>query len=78
MIKPSPWNGRDLTGEWEVTIKVDGWRALWNGSEWRSRADKPIPNIPPWRPGMATDCEVYGPQRRCTGTNSGAAGRSRL
>ncbi|PZA13979.1 hypothetical protein DNX69_00695 [Rhodopseudomonas palustris] len=58
-IKPRPWNGRDLTGEWEVTIKVDGWRALWNGSEWRSRADKPIPNLPPWKPGMATDCEVY-------------------
>ncbi len=58
MIKVRPWNGKDLKGEWGVTIKVDGVRALWTGSEWRSRADKPLYNIPIF-PGMPTDCEVY-------------------
>lgn len=58
-IKPRAWNGRALTGLWSVTIKVDGVRALWNGSEWRSRADKPLYNIPPWEPGLSKDCEVF-------------------
>jgi hypothetical protein len=41
------------------TMKRDGVRAIWNGSEWRSRADKPLYNIPPWQHGMAQDCEVF-------------------
>jgi hypothetical protein len=57
--KPRPWNGKALKGIWEITIKIDGWRALWNGSEWRSRADKPLKNVPAWSPGMPTDCEIY-------------------
>ncbi|UYO52527.1 hypothetical protein [Rhodopseudomonas palustris] len=58
-IKPRPWNGRDLAGAWEITIKIDGWRAFWSGSEWLSRAGKPIPNMPTWKSGMPTDCEVF-------------------
>lgn len=41
------WDGGDLTGTWNVTIKIDGVRALWTGTEWRSRADKPLYNLPP-------------------------------
>jgi hypothetical protein len=26
--KPSSWNGKALTGEWQVTLKVDGVRAI--------------------------------------------------
>jgi hypothetical protein len=57
--KAREWNGKALKGAWECTIKIDGWRLLWNGNEWVSRANKPIPNIPPWLPGMATDFEVF-------------------
>jgi ATP-dependent DNA ligase len=57
--KARAWNGKDLDGRWIFTTKRDGVRAMWNGTEWRSRADKPLYNIPAWVPGMPTDCEVY-------------------
>jgi DNA ligase-1 len=69
MIRAKPWNGKDLKGTWEVTIKIDGVRALWqpfsqiHGGQWVSRNGKPLYNLPQWRPGMPTDCEVYlGPE----------------
>lgn len=58
-IKPSIWNGEALTGEWLVTIKVDGVRALWDDHQgWLSRARRPLHHIPPWQAG-ARDCELY-------------------
>lgn len=57
MIKAKPWSGKDLKGLWHVTRKVDGVRCLWNGTEWLSRADKPLYNLPPYD-GRA-DCEAY-------------------
>lgn len=57
MIKAKPWSGKDLAGQWHVTIKVDGVRTLWSGTEWLSRADKPLYNLPPFD-GRA-DCETY-------------------
>jgi ATP-dependent DNA ligase len=57
MIKAKPWSGKDLKGEWEVTIKIDGVRTLWSGTEWLSRADKPLYNLPAFD-GRA-DCETY-------------------
>ncbi|MGY3589351.1 hypothetical protein [Bradyrhizobium sp. USDA 4350] len=57
MIKAKSWSGKDLNGEWHATIKIDGVRALWNGKEWVSRADKPLYNLPPFD-GRA-DCEAY-------------------
>ncbi len=63
MIRAKAWNGKDLKGTWEVTLKIDGVRALLVDGKWVSRANKPLYNIPPWRPGMPTDCEVYlGPE----------------
>ncbi|WP_398471794.1 hypothetical protein [Tardiphaga sp.] len=57
--KPSIWNGEALTGEWLVTIKVDGVRALWSDRRgWLSRAGRPLYHIPPWQAG-ARDCELY-------------------
>lgn len=40
------WNGETLHGEWQVTIKIDGVRALWSGKAWLSRAGKPLYNLP--------------------------------
>ena len=46
MIKPKAWNGKDLFGEWVVTRKLDGVRALMDedGSV-VSRAGKPLYNL---------------------------------
>ena len=50
--KPRTWNGNKLAGEWLVTLKVDGVRAIWHDEQgWLSRANKPLYNIPPWRQG---------------------------
>jgi ATP-dependent DNA ligase len=58
--KPHAWNGSKLAGEWLVTLKVDGVRAIWHDEQgWLSRANKPLYNIPPWRQGSARDCEVF-------------------
>lgn len=46
MIKPKPWNGKDLKGTWEFTLKIDGVRAFWVGDGWVSRNGKPLYNMP--------------------------------
>lgn len=57
--QPNSWNGKPLTGDWLVTLKVDGVRAIWHDElGWLSRAAKPLHNIPPWTSG-ARDCEVF-------------------
>jgi hypothetical protein len=58
--KPRAWNGKELSGDWQVTLKVDGVRAIWHDEQgWLSRANKPLYNIPPWRQGSAWDCELF-------------------
>lgn len=60
IINPRSWNGKRLTGEWLVSLKVDGVRAIWhNDLGWLSRANKPLYNIPRWREGQPRDCEVF-------------------
>ncbi|QUS38027.1 hypothetical protein RPMA_03505 [Tardiphaga alba] len=57
--KPSTWNGKALSGKWDVTLKVDGVRAIWHDEfGWQSRAGKPLYNIPRWN-GGPRDCELY-------------------
>lgn len=57
---PHSWNGKALAGDWLVTLKVDGVRAIWHDTRgWVSRADKPVHNVPPWRAGQPRDCEVF-------------------
>jgi ATP-dependent DNA ligase len=58
-IKARPWHGKALDGAWLFTIKRDGVRAIWNGKEWRSRADKPLYNIPPPLSPEQHDVEVF-------------------
>ncbi len=58
--RPRSWNGKPLAGEWLVTIKIDGVRAIWHdGLGWLSRAGKQLYNIPRWQQGSARDCEVF-------------------
>lgn len=58
--RPRSWNGKALTGDWLVTLKLDGVRAIWCDEQgWRSRANKPLFNIPPWQQGQPRDCEVF-------------------
>lgn len=58
--KPNAWNGKGLTGNWLVTLKLDGVRAIWHDEQgWLSRANKPLYNIPPWQHGIARDCELF-------------------
>lgn len=50
MIAAKKWNGKSLTGVWEVTLKIDGVRALSNYGNGRkylvvSRKDKPLYNL---------------------------------
>lgn len=49
------WNGKALKGIWEATIKIDGVRAIWGNDGWRSRADKPLHNLPSPRLAMGPD-----------------------
>jgi ATP-dependent DNA ligase len=57
---PHSWNGKALLGDWLVTLKLDGVRAIWHDERgWLSRANKPLHNIPPWRQGQPSDCEVF-------------------
>ncbi|MCK1412472.1 MULTISPECIES: hypothetical protein [unclassified Bradyrhizobium] len=56
---PRLWNGRALAGDWTVSFKLDGVRAIWRDKAWISRANKPLQNIPPWRDGQPSDCEVF-------------------
>lgn len=46
MIRAKPWNGKDLKGIWEFTLKIDGVRAFWTEDGWVSRNGKPLYNIP--------------------------------
>lgn len=58
--RPRAWNGNRLAGDWLVTLKIDGVRAIWHDEQgWLSRANKPLFNVPPWRPGSPRDCEVF-------------------
>jgi hypothetical protein len=58
--RPQAWNGRGLTGQWVLTLKIDGVRAIWHDElGWLSRAHKQLYNIPAWRPGSARDCELF-------------------
>src|SRR5258705_13730528 len=58
--RPRAWNGGKLAGDWLITLKLDGVRAIWIDERgWRSRADKPLYNIPAWQHGRPLDCEVF-------------------
>ena len=58
--RPRAWNGNKLAGDWLVTLKIDGVRAIWHDEQgWLSRANKPLYNIPPWRQDRPRDCEVF-------------------
>jgi hypothetical protein len=60
IIRPQVWNGRELTGHWVLTLKLDGVRAIWHDElGWLSRAQKPLYNIPPWQQDSARDCELF-------------------
>lgn len=57
--RPRAWNGNKLAGDWLVTAKIDGVRAIWHEERgWLSRANKPLYNIPIWTAGPR-DCELY-------------------
>ena len=58
-IKAKPWNGKDLKGTWEVTLKIDGARML-RDSEGTpvSRAGKPLYNLEDI-PEEITDAEIF-------------------
>lgn len=45
MIKAKLWSGKDLQGEWQVTRKLDGVRALKGVNGVVSRAGKPLHNL---------------------------------
>lgn len=58
--RPRAWHGNKLVGDWLVTLKVDGVRAIWNDEQgWLSRANKPLYNLPPWHQGRPRDCEIF-------------------
>jgi DNA ligase-1 len=64
--KASDWNGKDLKGTWEFTLKIDGVRAFYHPMEgWISRNGKPLYNLPsplelrPDIESMVWDFEVY-------------------
>jgi hypothetical protein len=60
VTNPHSWNGKGLAGDWLVTLRIDGVRAIWHDERgWLSRADKELHNIPPWREGQPRDCEVF-------------------
>lgn len=58
--RPISWSGKPLTGDWLVTLKVDGVRAIWHEEGgWLSRANKLLHNLPPWQRNHPRDCEVF-------------------
>ena len=58
--RPRAWSGKQLAGDWLVTLKIDGVRAIWHDEQgWLSRANKPLYNIPPWQSGSPRDCEIF-------------------
>lgn len=59
MIKPKLWNGKDLKGEWEVTLKLDGVRMLRDeDGNPVSRSGKPLHNLQNV-PAEITDAEIF-------------------
>jgi ATP-dependent DNA ligase len=57
--KPLSWNSKALAGDWLVTLKIDGVRAIWHDElGWQSRAGKLLHNIPRYQ-GGPRDCELY-------------------
>lgn len=57
MIKPQLWTGAPLAGEWQVTLKLDGVRVLFQDGVALSRKGKPLHNIP--KVSGITDAEVF-------------------
>lgn len=57
MIKAKLYKGQPLKGLWDVTIKIDGVRALFADGQVTSRRGKPLYNIPTNHD--LTDCEVF-------------------
>lgn len=57
MIKAKLYQGQPLKGLWDVTLKIDGVRALFSEGQVLSRRGKPLYNIPTDH-GL-TDCEVF-------------------
>jgi len=59
MIKPKNWNGKDLKGEWNVTLKLDGVRML-RDQEGNpvSRSGKPLYNLEGIDDSI-TDAEIF-------------------
>jgi hypothetical protein len=45
-MKFKDWDGNDLKGDWQFTIKLDGVRAHQTKDGWVSRTDKKLYNIP--------------------------------
>lgn len=44
--RASSWDGKDLTGKWEINFKADGVRVFHSEEGWISRAGKDLYNIP--------------------------------
>lgn len=57
-IRAKDWAGRDLTGVWEATLKLDGVRALSNGRTVLSRNGKPLQGLDHLAHTF-TDAEIY-------------------
>jgi hypothetical protein len=58
-IKPTPWNGKTLTGIWDITLKIDGARMLRDADGLPvSRAGKPLYNLA-HVPKTIVDAEIY-------------------
>ena len=55
-IKAKDWKGDDLTGTWEVSVKIDGVQAICTNGDWLSRSGKWLWNLPPMPEGIY---EVY-------------------
>lgn len=58
MILAKPWSGESLNGEWDLTFKVDGVRAIRKGDTYVSRSGKPLYNLD-HLPSIYQDVEVY-------------------
>jgi len=57
-IKAKNWNGEDLTGVWDFSIKIDGVRAIRTEDGWVSRNNKPLYNLE-HLPKHLTDVEIF-------------------
>ncbi len=53
------WNGEDLHGVWDATLKIDGVRAINNGDGIVSRAGKPLFGNIQKLSHLITDAEIY-------------------